>query len=119
LFKNRKTKQINIVIISAQDLKQKRKFGRNTNILGYHLTDMQASDNQGHELLSATNGNIEIIRGLVLLNELIPSLKKELGEDIKLGEIEVIGGLGTSTHGLSYPISQVLPNFIKARQVLN
>jgi hypothetical protein len=25
LFKNRKTKQINIVIISAQDLKQKRK----------------------------------------------------------------------------------------------
>lgn len=119
LFKNRKTKQINIVIISAQDLKQKRKFGRNTNILGYHLTDMQASDNQGHELLSATNGNIEIMRGLVLLNELIPSLKKELGEDIKLGEIEVIGGLGTSTHGLSYPISQVLPNFIKARQVLN
>lgn len=115
LFENKHTKQINMVIISPENIKQKRKFGRNTNILGYHLSDMQASDNQGHKLLDATSGNIQIMRGLAILNELLPTL----GDGVKLGEIEVLGGLGTNTQGLSYPISQVLPNFIKARQVLN
>jgi hypothetical protein len=57
------------------------------------------------------------MRGLFLVNEIIPDLLKD-GE-IKLGNIEVIGGLGTTTHGLSYPMSLVTPNFIKARKVLN
>jgi hypothetical protein len=54
------------------------------------------------------------MRGLAVLNEIIPSLG-----NVKLGEIEVFGNLGQTTHGISYPISQVLPNFIKARQILN
>lgn len=114
LFKNKNTKQVNVVMISPLNLKQKRSFGRNENILGYHISDMRAQDNQGRELLSATNGNIEIMRGLFLLNEILPTL----GDDIKLGDIEVVGNLGIGTHGLSYPISLVAPNFTKARQVL-
>ena len=113
LFKHKRTHQLNMVMISPMNLKQKRQFGRNTNILGYHLPDMRAQDNQGHELLKATNGNIEIMRGLFLLNEILPSLG-----DVKLGEIEVVGNLGVDTHGLSYPVSLISPNFVKARKVL-
>jgi hypothetical protein len=56
------------------------------------------------------------MRGLYLLNELmtIPELK-----EAKLGDIKVVGGLGTGTHGLVYPISLVLPNFIKSIKILN
>jgi hypothetical protein len=115
LFKNIHTKQVNVVMLSPLNLRQSRKFGQNENILGYHLHDMRAQDNQGRELLKATNGNIEIMRGLFLLNEILPTL----GDDVKLGDIEVVGRAGLRTHGLSYPISLVAPNFIKARTVLN
>jgi hypothetical protein len=86
------------------NLRQKRKLNGRDNVLGFHLSDMRAQDNQGHKLMDATNGSIEIMRGLSLLNEIIPTLIPTLG-DIKLGEIEVFGNLGSNTHGLSYPIS--------------
>lgn len=116
LFKNKDTGQLDIVVISSQNLKQKRNFNGRNNILGYHLSDMRAADNQGHELLDSSNGSIEVMRGLFLLNELVtmPELN-----DVRLGDIKVVGGLGTSTHGLVYPISLVLPNFVKAMKVLN
>lgn len=115
LFKNKDTKQVNVCVISPLDLKKKRQFDRQSNILGFHLSDMQAQDNQGNELLDATNGNLELMRGLFILNKILPTL----GDDIKLGDIEVVGGLGTVTHGLTYPISLIVPNFIKARKILN
>ena len=116
LFKNKDTEQLDIVVLSPQNLRQIRKFKGRTNILGYHLSDMRAQDNQGHELLNSSNGSIEVMRGLYLLNELmtIPELK-----EAKLGDIKVVGGLGTGTHGLVYPISLVLPNFIKSIKILN
>lgn len=117
IFKNKETKQIDVVLLSQLNLKIKQQLNHQSNILGFHLSDMQAQDNQGNELLEASNGNIEIMRGLFLVNEIIPDLLKD-GE-IKLGNIEVVGGLGTTTHGLSYPMSLVTPNFIKARKVLN
>lgn len=94
LFKNKNTGQIDIVVPSALrpreliPLKEKRK-----NILGYYTEDMNAPT-----LMQATYGNMEIIRALAVLNEIMP----ELGEDGKLGDIKVItpysGGDGLYRH---------------------
>lgn len=94
LFKNKNTGQVDIVVPSALrprefiPLKEKRKT-----ILGYYTEDMNAPT-----LMEATYGNMEIIRALAVLNEIIP----ELGEDSKLGDIKVItpysGGDGLYRH---------------------
>jgi hypothetical protein len=42
LFKNKDTEQLDIVVLSPQNLRQIRKFKGRTNILGYHLSDMRA-----------------------------------------------------------------------------
>jgi hypothetical protein len=45
--------------------------------------------------MDATYGNIETIRALFLLNEILPSIE----EDVKLGDISIIGNIGYDTKG--------------------
>lgn len=115
IFENTLTHQVNVITLSGLNLDQTHSFEGRTNILGFHLNDSQALDNQGRELMKSTYGNIETMRTMFLLNELLP----QLGEDIKLGDISVIGGLGNRIQSQSYPIQLILPNFLKATQVLN
>ena len=84
MFKNTLTGQVNVVTLSGLNLDQKHSFEGRDNILGFHLNDLQATDNQGRELMKATYGNIETMRTMFLLNEIIP----QLGSDIKLGWVE-------------------------------
>ena len=115
MFKNTVTGQINTIILSNFNLDQRIRLNHNENILGYHLSDMQGVDHQGRELMKATYGNIETMRALVVLNELLPSL----GSDIKIGDISVIGGIGSKITSQTYPVQLVLPNLVKAIQIIN
>jgi hypothetical protein len=56
-----------------------------------------------------------MMRVLFLLNEVLPTLKT----DVKLGNITIIGGLGLgSIRSQTNPIDLVLPNFVKACQII-
>lgn len=115
MFKNTVTGQVNTIILSNFNLDQKISLNGNENILGYHMSDMQGVDHQGRELMKATYGNIETMRALVVLNELLPSL----GTDIKIGDISVVGGIGSKITSQTYPVQLVLPNLVKAIETLN
>lgn len=117
LFKNTDTGQLNIVTLSTLNLNEINTYKGNDNILNYHLDDMNAKDAQGRYLLKATYGNIELMRTIFLLNELLPQLGNE--ESTILGDIQVIGGIGTDISAQSFPMELILSNFVKARQVLN
>ena len=115
MFKNTLTGQINLVTLSGLNLDQIHSFEGRTNILGFHLNDLQGTDNQGRELMKATYGNIETMRTMFLLNEIIP----QLGSDIKLGDLTVVGGLGGRIQSQQYPIQLIVSNFVKVQEVLN
>jgi hypothetical protein len=100
------------VSLTSLDIDKKYKLNRRENIAGFHVTDVDAVDNQGKSLLNSTYGNIETMRILFLLNELIPNLDS----DIKLGDVTIIGNLGLgSIKSQTYPVSMLLSNFAKVR----
>lgn len=115
MFKNSLTGQVNVVTLSGLNLDQMHSFDGRTNILGFHLNDLQGMDNQGRQLMKATYGNIETMRTMFLINEIIP----QLGDDVKLGDLTIIGGLGGTIQSQQYPIQLVVSNFVKAQEVLN
>ena len=115
MFKNSLTGQVNVVTLSGLNLDQMHSFDGRTNILGFHLNDLQGMDNQGRQLMKATYGNIETMRTMFLINEIIP----QLGNDVKLGDLTIIGGLGGTIQSQQYPIQLVVSNFVKAQEVLN
>lgn len=112
IFKN-SNDQIDIVSLSELNLKKLNTYNGKKNILNYHLDDINARTNQGHKLLDATYGNIETMRLMFLVNELLPQLG-----NIKLGNVSVLGGLGTKPISYTNPIQLVLPNFMKIRETL-
>lgn len=115
MFKNSLTGQVNVVTLSGLNLDQMHSFDGRTNILGFHLNDLQGMDNQGRQLMKATYGNIETMRTMFLINEIMP----QLGDDVKLGDLTIIGGLGGTIQSQQYPIQLVVSNFVKAQEVLN
>ena len=115
MFINSLTGQANFVTLSGLNLDQKHSFDGKTHILGFHLNDLQGMDNQGRQLMKSTYGNIETMRTLFLINEIIP----QLGDDVKLGDLTIIGGLGGTIQSQQYPIQLVVSNFVKAQEVLN
>jgi len=65
-------------------------------------------------LLNATYGNIEMMRLMFLINEIVPQLG-----DVKLGNVSIVGGLGTNPVSRTNPIQLILPHFSKIIRVLN
>lgn len=90
LFKHQDSGQIDIVDITSEDLTQKGDFRKGaTNILGSYKLD----GNREASTLKGDMGNVELIRTMILLNQLLPTL-----DDVKLGEVIV---LSTSRNGQS------------------
>lgn len=89
VFRNTKDNTLDIITLSAFDLRAKApiKEGRK-NILGYYKMDSQYIDLEGDY------GNVETVRTMELLNEMLPNL----GENIKLGTIGVL----SSINGAAY-----------------
>lgn len=115
IFKNTDTDQINVVSLTALDIDKTHKLNRRDNILGYHLDNVNAVDATGKLLLKPTYGNIEMMRLMFLLNELIPNFDHHC----KLGDISVIGSLGFNIKSQTYPIEMLQSNFNKIISVLN
>ena len=104
LFKHKDTGQIDVVDITSEDLQQQGDFRKGaTNILGSYKLD----GNKEASTLKGDMGNVEFIRTMILLNQLVPSL-----QDPKLGEIIV---LSTSKNGQSRRqyIQQFNENYFK------
>ena len=91
LFKRKdESGQIDIVDITSEDLQQQGDFRKGaSNILGSYKLD----GNREASTLKGDMGNVELIRTMVLLNQIVPSL-----EQFKLGEIVI---LSTAKNGQS------------------
>lgn len=83
IFRHKKTNSIDVITLSAFDLNAKAKFKKADTILGHYLYKSDYLD------LESNYGNIELIRTLTLLNEIIPQLG-----DIKLGNVGILSAIG-------------------------
>lgn len=110
LFRNHTTHQLDLIIASPHNVDTQMKLANdNTNLLGMYLYDMNA----GH-MLKGDYGNIEIIKGLTVLNQIIPNIQGEFN----LGNIKVITpNVGGS--GRVRTFQQILPYFGKILQFVD
>lgn len=93
IFRNKNTKIIDVISISGFDLHAQAPFNKGTNILGDFKRDSQYIDLEG------TYGNIEIVKAMNLINEILPSLG-----DVILGNVSAmttIGGANMITYNIS------------------
>lgn len=89
VFLNNDTKVLDIITLSTFDVRSKAILRHGTsNILGCYRRNSESIN------LDSDYGNIETVRTMELLNEIIPYL----GEDVKLGTIGVL----SSTNGAPY-----------------
>lgn len=95
VFKN-KQDQIDVVCLSNLDLNEKLEFRHQSNILGHYVNDLNSG---GLINFKSTLGNIEAIRVMTILNELLPQLNSS---ECELGELKI---LSTHNEGNSYILS--------------
>lgn len=107
LFRNRYTKQIDLVIASPYDVNHQISLDYGKNLLGMHQTDMNVG-----KLAKATYGNMEIMRGMIVLNHIANNIVGEF----KLGNIKVIS---PTAGGLYRTFEQMMPHFGKIIQFTN
>ena len=78
--------QVDALVLSASDLYKINKVDGNTNIMNNYLSDAQAGELINYD---CSYGHIEQINALNVLNQVLP----EIGENYKLGNIQIISGL--------------------------
>lgn len=106
LFVNKKTKQLDVISLSTLNLNSQANIKDGTNnLLGAYYRDVNI------EMLNGDYGNIETIRSLILLNEVLPNLG-----DVKVGTIKVIspiqGGMQRS-YNIEHISKKYLPIIFK------
>lgn len=112
LFRNKRTNQTDIVTITPFDVSTKVKYKGRENLLGSYLMDL----NSKNFTMKANYGNIEAIKTLTVLNQILPKLPFKP----KLGTLKVIGI--SSYHakkGCEIDISMLLPQFKTILDVVN
>lgn len=85
LFKH-KSGVIDTIVLSDFDLNVKAKFKGQNNIMGSYFPDMDPSLQEAFNY-DSSYGNIEAVRTMMLLNEVLPQLQDK---DIKMGKLEII-----------------------------
>ena len=85
IFRNRKTGVVDIISISAFDLNSEVTFNKGKNLLGSYRYDTELDRSE----LGANFGDIEAVRAMELLNEILPQMK-----NVKLGTIGVLSAIG-------------------------
>lgn len=90
IFRNKKTNIIDIISISAFDLNSEVTFRKGKkNLLGSYRYDTELDRSE----LGNNFGDIEAVRAMELLNEILPQLKAS-GNSIKLGTLGVLSSVG-------------------------
>lgn len=87
LLKNKNTDQLDVVALSPCDLGVKVNFKRGDSLLGSYLYNTKSGSLVNYK---STYGNIEAVRAMVLLNQVLP----KLGGDFVLGKLQVLSLVG-------------------------
>lgn len=101
IFRNKEDNTIDIITLTSFDLNVQAGFARGTNILGHYRFDGQYVDLQGDY------GNIEAVRAMELLNEVLP----QLGE-VRLGTLGVLSSINGSSFR-KFDIGQFNKNYFQ------
>lgn len=95
LFRNKTTDQVDVVAFSPYDLGTFVQFKRGDSVLGSYLTNTRSG---GLINYRSTYGNIEAVKAMVLLNQVLPKLEG----DFTLGKLHVLSLQG---NGQGIPFS--------------
>lgn len=101
IFRNKDDNTIDIITLTSFDLNTQAGFAKGTNILGHYRFDGQYVDLQGNY------GNIEAVRTMELLNEILP----QLGE-VRLGTLGVLSSINGSSFR-KFDIGQFNKNYFQ------
>lgn len=112
LFRNKRTNQTDIVTITPFDVSTQVHYKGRDNLLGSYLMDL----NSKNFTMKANYGNIEAIKALTVLNQIIPKLPFKP----KLGTLKVVGISSYHTKkGCEMDVSLLLPQFKTIIDVVN
>lgn len=113
IFWNQNTDQLDVVTFTNFDVEVEYKFKGRDNLLGYYLPDV----NNERFSMRSNYGNIEAIRTMTVLNEILPSIKG----NYKLGELKVLGisNQFNGKKGRVYDLAQLAPQFDTVVKVVN
>lgn len=93
VFQNKKTGVIDVISISAFDLNSEVTFNKGQkNLLGSYRYDTELDRSE----LGNNFGDIEAVRAMELLNEIIPGLQSS-GNVVKLGTLGVLSAVGDNS----------------------
>lgn len=110
MFKNHDTHQLDIVTLTPFEVDVKTKVKGRDNLLGFYLPDL----NSNNFTMESNYGNIEAVRSMVLLNEILPKLG-----DVKLGNLKIVSLSGYhQKSGRDIMIGQLLPQFATIMRVV-
>lgn len=113
VFVHSKTKQIDTVTLTNADVGLEHDFKGRKHLLGNYIGEL----NTENFTLSSNYGNIETIRTLAILNQVLPNFEG----DFKLGELQVLG-ISRQFHGkkgVAYNYAQIIPEFNTMVRVVN
>ena len=105
MFKNNEDNTLDIITLSSFDLRAKApiKQGRN-NILGFYKMDSDDSS----ITLEGDYGNVEAVRTMELLNEMLP----QLGDNVKLGTLGILSSINGAAYR-AYNIGEFNKNYFQ------
>ena len=101
IFRNIDDNTIDIITLTSFDLNVQAGFKKGTNILGHYKFDGEYVDLQGNY------GNIEAVRTMELLNEILPQLG-----DVRLGTLGVLSSINGSSFR-KFDIGQFNKNYFQ------
>lgn len=117
LFKNR-SGVVDVVVLSNFDLNSQANFKGQKNIMGSYFSDMDPLLQEAFNY-DSSYGNIEAVRVMTLLNEVLPQLQDK---DVRMGKLQVIS---SSRHGQSKIFSferlnkELFQNVIRLTKIAN
>ena len=114
IFTNKRTGQVDVVTLTTYDVTTEYKFKGRNHLLGYYLPNV---NDEGFTMAS-NYGNIEAMRTMLILNEILPHLN---GGDIRLGELKVLG-ISHQIHGKKgalFDLSRLASQFDTVVKVVN
>ena len=114
IFTNKKTGQVDVITLTTYDVTTEYKFKGRNNLLGYYLPDV----NEEGFTMASNYGNIEAMRTMLILNEILPHL---VGPELRLGELKVLG-ISHQTHGKKgawFDLSRLATQFDTVVKVVN
>lgn len=112
VFKHKETNQIDVIVLTPYDVSKTNKINFRENLLGSYLPDL----NNENFTMESNYGNIEAIRALTLLNEILP----KFDFTPNLGQLKVLSISPTKVKkGCEYEFGLLLPEFDTILKVVN